>query len=68
MKDFSDFKAYMRGDGSKIHEEIVFAVNEAVDKAKIEDPGEELEFHRRAWVEIGTMKILEAYHNWLHQA
>lgn len=32
----------------------------------IKDIGEEHEFYRRAWVEIGIMEMLEHYHNWLN--
>lgn len=66
MKDFEDFKKYMRSDGSHVHEEIVKEVNSLVEKANINDPIEELEFHRRAWVEVGFMKLLEHYHNWVN--
>lgn len=66
MKDFEDFKKYMHGDGSCVHEEIVKEVNLLIEKAKIKDSIEEHEFFRRAWVEVGFMKMLEHYHKWLN--
>lgn len=65
MKNFEDFKKYMHSDGSCAHEEIVKEVNSLVEKANIKDPIEEHEFYRRAWVEVGFMKLLEHYHNWI---
>jgi len=66
MKNFEDFKKYMHTNGSSVHNEIVNEVNALVEKANIEDVIEEHEFFRRAWVEIGFMKMLEHYHNWLN--
>lgn len=66
MKSFEEFKEYIKSNGNSIHADIVYAVNNAADKAQFESPVEEQEFLRRAWVEIGFMKMLEAYHNWLH--
>lgn len=68
MKDFEDFKAYMREHGQEVHEDIVRTVNEAVEKCNFSD--EEFmartEMHRRSWVELGFMKMIEQYHNWLN--
>ncbi len=66
MKDFEDFKKYMHSDGSFIHDEIANEVNALAVKANIKDPLEEHEFFRRAWVEVGFMKLIEQYHNWLN--
>lgn len=66
MKDFEDFKKYMYTDGACVHDEIVNEVNDMIKKANIEDPIEEHEAFRRAWVEVGFMKMLEHYHKWLN--
>lgn len=66
MKDFKDFENYMHADGHCVHDEIVLEVKSRVERANIEDPIEEHEFYRRAWVEIGFMKMIEHYHNWLN--
>lgn len=66
MKNFEEFKNYMHSDGSCVHDEIVKEVNTLVEKANIEDALEEHEFYRRAWVEVGFMKMIEQYHNWLN--
>ncbi len=66
MKDFEDFKKYMNSYGSYVHDEIVNEVNALAVKANINDPIEEHEFFRRAWVEVGFMKLIEQYHNWLN--
>ena len=66
MKDFNDFKVYVRDNGREIHDSIVAAVNASTQKQQFSDPGEEMEFHTRAWVELGFMELLEHYHNWLN--
>lgn len=68
MKSFEDFENYMRTNGQQIHDEIFESVSKSVEKASIEDKGEEFEFYRRAWVEIGCMKILKHYHEWLNKS
>lgn len=67
MKDFKDFKAYMSEHSQAIHEDIVQSVVKFIEKTDYsDDPGAENEDYRRAWVEIGFMKMLEQYHNWLN--
>lgn len=66
MKSFSEFETYMHNDGKSVHDEIVNEVNSLVKKANIENKFEEHEFYRRAWVEVGFMKMLKLYHEWLN--
>ena len=66
MKSFNDFKKYVSENGDKIHSSINQAVLGAMDKQNFEDVGEENEFYRRAWVEVGIIKVLEQYHNWIN--
>lgn len=66
MKDFEDFKKYVRENNNEIHSSIHQSVLTATDKQHFADVGEEHEFYRRAWVEIGIMEMLEHYHNWLN--
>lgn len=66
MKNFDGFKEYVHQNGEEIHSSIHQKVMSAVDKNNFEDIGEEHEFYRRAWVEIGIMEVLEHYHNWLN--
>ena len=66
MTDFEDFKKYVSENGDEIHSSIHQGVLKATEKQHFEDIGEEHEFNRRAWVEIGIMEMLEHYHNWLN--
>lgn len=67
MKDFEDFKSYMREHGQEIHKDIVQSVVKFIEERDYsDDPGMKNEDYRRAWVEIGFMKILEQYHNWIN--
>lgn len=66
MKDFEEFKAYMRENGDKVHEEICDAVEAAVEKESFEDSFEKLNYQRIVFSELSAMKVLEAYHKWLN--
>lgn len=66
MKDFSDFEQYVREHGQEIHTSIHQNVMSAVDRHNFDDLGEEHEFYRRAWVELGIMEMLKHYHEWLN--
>lgn len=66
MKNFEDFKNYVNQNGQEIHSTIHQKVMDSVSKHTFDDIGEEYEFSRRAWVEIGIMEMLEHYHNWLN--
>lgn len=66
MKDFEDFKSYMREHAQEVHEDIVCTVNKGIENLKLTDAAEEHEAFRRAWVECGFMKLIEQYHNWLN--
>lgn len=66
MKDFNDFKSYVNENGMEIHSTIHRKVVDATEKQNFDDIGEEHEFYRRAWVEIGIMEMLERYHNWIN--
>lgn len=65
MKDFSDFKSYVSNHSDEIHFSIHQKVLNVVNEKTFCEAGEEHEFYRRAWVEIGIMEMLEHYHNWL---
>lgn len=65
MKDFEDFKNHMREHAQEIHKDIVSTINKPIEARDFEDVSEEHETYRRAWVEIGFMKLIEQYHNWL---
>ena len=67
MKNFDDFKNYVNQNGQEIHSAIHQKVIESANKHNFDDIGEEHEFIRRAWVEIGIMEMLEHYHNWLNR-
>ena len=66
MKEFNDFKEYISQNAQTVHDDIVHSVNDKVKSLDISDPFEEHETYRRAWVEIGFMKMIEQYHNWLN--
>ena len=66
MQNFEDFKNYVKQNGQEIHTNIHQKVLTATNEQNFIDLGEEHEFYRRAWVEIGIMEILEHYHNWLN--
>ncbi len=66
MKNFDDFREYVHQNSSTIHSSIHQKVIEAESKHNFKDVGEEHEFNRRAWVEIGVLEMLEHYHNWLN--
>ncbi len=66
MKDFEDFKAYMRENGDKVHEEICDAVEAVMGRESFEDSIDKLNFQRMAFSELSAMKVLEAYHKWLN--
>lgn len=66
MKDFENFKNYMREHQEEVHEDIVQSVNNLIDSRDYSDIGEKHEDYRRAWVETGFMKLIEQYHNWLN--
>lgn len=66
MKDFEDFKKYINQNGQAIHNDIVNSVNSKIESLNISDNLDEHEAYRRAWVEIGFMKLIEQYHNWLN--
>lgn len=66
MKNFDDFKKYVKENGDTIHSTIHQRVLSAVDAQNFDDIGKEHEFYRRAWVELGIMEMLEHYHNWLN--
>lgn len=68
MKDFNDFRQFMKQNGQAIHEDIVHSVNKSVEEMNFSDDeiGMEHETYRRAWVEIGIMRVLEQYHNWVN--
>lgn len=65
MKDFEDFKSYVRENNQEIHSSIHQRVLNALDSENFDDIGEKHEFYRYAWVELGIMVMLEHYHNWL---
>lgn len=67
MKNFEDFKEYVRQNGNEIHSSIHDKVLKSVEKQNFEDDGEEHEHYRSAWVEIGIMEMLEHYHKWLNE-
>lgn len=67
MKNFDDFKNFMRTDGAVVHNEIVTEVNSLVEKANISDPIEEQVFYYRAFSEVSVMKVLELYHEWVNK-
>lgn len=66
MKDFNGFKSYVSNHSNEIHSSIHQKVLNAVSEKTFCEVGEENEFYRRAWVEIGIMEMLEHYHNWLN--
>lgn len=66
MKDFKNFKSHVSEHRQEIHSSIHQRVLNAMDNQNFYDIGEEHEFYRRAWVEIGVMEMLEHYHNWLN--
>lgn len=66
MKDFNDFKKYVRKNAQEIDSNIHQKVLKYIDSQNFKDDGEKSEFYHRAWVEIGIMEMLEHYHNWLN--
>lgn len=66
MKNFDEFKNYVSINGQEIHSSIHKKVLETTNRQNFNDIGEEHEFYRRAWIEIGIMEMLEHYHNWLN--
>ncbi len=66
MKDFEDFKKYISQNEQAIQSDIVNAVNSKIESLEFLDGADEHETYRRAWVEIGFMKLIEQYHNWLN--
>ena len=54
------------GEPFTLPDDNIGAVVDQPVKANIKDPLEEHEFFRRAWVEVGFMKLIEQYHNWLN--
>ncbi len=67
MKDFQEFKNYIAENSQTIHDDIVHTVADQIKSMDFDnDPGMKHETYRRAWVEIGFMKLIEYYHEWLH--
>lgn len=65
MKSFEEFENYMKTTWKSTHDEIILSVDKLVQDANIEDTDELEEFYHRALVEVGCMKILKQYHDWL---
>ncbi len=65
MKDFNEFRDYVFEHGVEIEDAINQKVQTAMKNEHFDDVGAKHEFYRHAWVENGTMEILEKYHNWL---
>lgn len=68
MKNFDDFRKYVLENGTEIHNSIHDKVLTSLSRQNFDDIGEEHEFYRYAWVEIGIMEMLEHYHNWLNKS
>lgn len=66
MKTFEDFENYIRECEQEVHDDIVHTVSEIITSRDYDDPLEKHEDYRRAWVEVGFMKMIEQYHNWLN--
>lgn len=67
MKDFEDFKSYMREHEREVHDDIVRTVNEIITSHDYSSNAlNQHEDYRRAWVEVGFMKMIEKYHNWIN--
>lgn len=66
MKNFDNFKSFVYENSSAIHSSIHKKVIDAQSKHTFNDIGDEHEFHRRAYVQIGILEMLEHYHNWLN--
>ncbi len=59
----------MREHGQEVHEDIVqSAVKFIEENDHSDDPGMKNEDYRRAWVEIGFMRLIEQYHKWLNNS
>lgn len=65
MKDFEEFKSYIKENGQAVHEEIVEKVNLADEKIDDDDLFS-MEHHMRAWAENSAYVMLEHYHKWLN--
>lgn len=67
MKDFEDFKSYMREHEREVHDDIIRTVNEIITSRDYSSNAlYQHEDYRRAWVEVGFMKMIEKYHNWIN--
>ncbi len=66
MKDFEDFKNYMREHQEEVHKDIVQSVCNLIESRDYSDISEKHEDYRRAWVETGFMRLIEQYHIWLN--
>ena len=62
MKDFEDFKEYMKENG----EEIAKVIQKKTDKFIKDNNAENLIIYSNTYTQIALMTMLENYHNWLN--
>lgn len=62
MKDFNDFRKYMKSNGNRISAEVQSKTEEFISKNQVGD----IITVSNAYTQIAIMKMLEEYHNWLN--
>ena len=60
MKDFEDFRNFIKENGNTIDSEIESIIKPIVDDSK------NLYIESKAYTQIAILKILEKYHQWLN--
>lgn len=62
MKNFEDFKEYMRENGS----DIAKTIQDKTDKYIKDNNAENLIIYSNTYTQIAIMEMLEHYHKWLN--
>lgn len=61
MKDFNDFREYIKINGDNIADEIQLKTDKFIDENQINN----IITADKTYTQIAIMKLLEEYHNWL---
>lgn len=64
MKDFNNFREYMKQNGSRIADEIQSKTDSFIDENGIDN----IMTADNTYTQIAIMKMLEEYHNWLNKS